>query len=77
MWIKLNKSDGTCFGLNREIAYAYLLLQGYLTEGRDKFASCSPRMMNYNIKKLYQSLKDKNERMFNESQSTIIMVIRL
>ena len=61
MWFKLNKSDGTCFGLNREIAYAYLLLQGYLTEGRDRFASSSPSMMNYNLKKLYQSLKDKNE----------------
>ena len=61
MWFKLNETDGTCLGLNREIAYAYLILQEYSSGKEDKYAASSPRMINYNLKKLYQSLKNKNE----------------
>ena len=61
MWFKLNESDGTCLSLNREIAYAYLILQEYSTGKQDKYAGSSPSLMNYKLKKLYQSLKNNNE----------------
>lgn len=60
MWFKLNESDGTCFGLNREIAYAYLILKEYLANGREKCASSSPSAKNKYLKKLYKSLRNEN-----------------
>ena len=58
MWFKLNKSNGTSIGLNREIVYAYLILKEYSTEGREKCADSSPRMKNYYLTKLYNSLRN-------------------
>ena len=61
MWFKLNESDGTCLGLNREIAYAFLILQEYSIGKQDKYAASSPSLMNYKLKKLYHSLKNNNQ----------------
>ena len=61
MWFKLNESDGTCLGLNREIANAFLILKEYSNGKQDKYTASSPRMMNYKLNKLYQSLKNNNE----------------
>ena len=60
MWLKLDKSNATCIGINREIAYAYLTLKEYIKK-EEKWAELSSKMKSHYSKRLYKSLKKSSK----------------